>query len=133
MLKAANEFKLLRFAPAEISRMRLELQKRSLSSNPQLRDVGAVALCGFFLNNYPIITALYEEDINLFKKYCCCTNKRDLDNDDTGWWTKVNSLWSLLKSTLLPVLRLARKALPVSTRPLILLRGVTFNSFYNLE
>ena len=133
MIKIAREFKILRFAPAEINRMRIKLQRLTQRINTELLDMAAIALCGFFLSDYPIITAVYRRDIILFKKYCCCTTKRDFNNDDRIWWAKVTRLWSLLKSTLLPVLSLTRKTLPVSVEPLVLFRGVSFKSLEDLN
>ena len=79
LLKIANDNKLLRYAPAEVGRMRTNLQKYSLSRSQKLLEMGAVALCGFFLTDYPVITAAYSGKKELFKKYCFCTTKRDFN------------------------------------------------------
>ena len=96
-----------------------QLQKQLQHTNAKLLDMGAVALCGFFLSDYPIITAAYRRDIKLFKKYSCCTTKRDFDNDDKLWWAKVNRLWRLQQSTLPPVLNMVRKNMPESSEPVV--------------
>ena len=95
--------------------------------------MGAVALCGFFLSDYPVITAVYADNWELFKKYCFCKTKRDFNSEDSVWKSKDNRLWYLLKSTLLPVLELVRKTMPVSAEPLIMFRGISFNTFEDLK
>ena len=57
LLKIASEYKLLRYAPTEIARMKTNLRKFSPTINTKLLEMGAVALCGIFLNDYPVITA----------------------------------------------------------------------------
>ena len=75
--------------------------------------MGAVALCGIFLSDYPVMTAVYAGEKELFKKYCLCTTKRDITDEDAAREARVNRLWRLLRTTLLPVLNSIRKTLPV--------------------
>ena len=100
--------------------------------DPRLLQMGAVALCGIFLGDYPVITAAYTGEKELFRKYCLCTTKRDINEDDAAWNAKVDCLWRLLRTTLLPVLSLVRKSLP-SGEPHILFRGVRFRSLDDLK
>ena len=47
LLKIAQLYRLLRFSPAEVPKMKTKLQRLNLSKDPRLIDMGAVALCGF--------------------------------------------------------------------------------------
>ena len=113
--------------------MKTKLQKLNMRMDTKLLDMGAVALCGFFLSDYPVITAVYTGDKEQFNKYCCCTMKKNFNNPDPVWVANVNRLWDLLKTTLLPVLELVRNTLAVTTDPQLLFRGVSFKTLDDLE
>ena len=132
LLEAAQEYKLLRYPKAEITSMGAKLRKCNPRMDPKLLEMGAVALCAVFLSDYPIITATYAGDKELFTKYCCCNTKRNFNVEDPNWRTKADRLWWLLEWALLPVLRLIRLALSVSPYHQILFSGMSCNSLDEL-
>ena len=125
LLEKAREFKLLWYSQAELLQMKAKLQKCSPRIDPRLLEMGSVAVCGMFLCDYPVITAVY--------KYCCCETKKNFNETDLVWTAKVNRFWNLLKSTLLPVLTLVRKPLPATAEPQSSFRGISFNSVDELN
>ena len=131
--KKAQEFKLLRYSPAEILKMKNKLYKLNLQIDTKLLEMAAVALCGFFQCDYPVITAVYTRDKEIFNKYCCCTMKKNFNDTDPVWVAKVNRLWDLLITTLLPVLELVRNTLPVTTESQLMFRGVSFKTLHDLK
>ena len=133
LLEKAREFKLLWYSQAELLQMKAKLQKCSPRIDPRLLEMGSVAVCGMFLCDYPVITAVYTGTKNLFTKYCCCNTKKNFNDTDLMRTAKVNRLWNLLKSTLLPVLTLVRKPLPATAEPQSSFRGISFNSVDELN
>ena len=62
--------------------MEAKLRKCNPQMDPKLLEMGAVALCGVFLSDYPIIKAAYARDKELFTKYCSCNTKRNFNVED---------------------------------------------------
>ena len=56
-------------------RTRLAMAVADTNPDPQILILGPLALCVTFLKDNPLLSAVYGENKDLFKKYCICSTK----------------------------------------------------------
>ena len=94
--------------------------------NTKLTAMRAVCLCALFLWDYPIISAIYSNEKNLFRKYYLCLTKRDINQLDKAEESRIEELWTLLRTTVIPLLETLRNEWPQAAEWNILYRGTYF-------
>ena len=114
-------------------RTRLAMAMADTNPDPQILILGPLALCVAFLKDNPLLSAVYAENKDLFKKYCICSTKpREWKNQKT-MENEIEHFWWLLKRTLIPCLASRKSKLITTEKPLPLYRGIQAKHEESLE